>query len=76
MLEDAGDCRGGFADDAIAVMREDGESARARARAYLHKMLALRSEGLARLRESMGWTDARAPMALQGTRMSQAGLAR
>jgi len=43
-----------LADDGIAVVRDEGESARARAQAYLQTALAPRRQGLAHLRNSMG----------------------
>ena len=43
-----------LADQGITVVRDEGESALARASNYIQGFLALRAEGLAHLRQSMG----------------------
>jgi hypothetical protein len=43
-----------LADEGIAIVRDEGHSAQGRASAYLHRVLALRAEGLAHLQQAMG----------------------
>jgi hypothetical protein len=43
-----------LADEGIAVVRDDGQSAHGRASAYLKRVLELREQGLVHLRQAMG----------------------
>lgn len=48
-----------LADVGLAVVRDEGESAHARASNYLQRFMALRAEGQAHLRRSMGMDEPR-----------------
>ena len=48
-----------LADEGLAVVRDEGESAHARASNYLQRFMVLRAEGQAHLRQSMGMDEAR-----------------
>lgn len=48
-----------LADEGLAVVRDEGESAHARASKYLQRFMVLRAEGQAHLRQSMGMDEPR-----------------
>ena len=50
-----------LADEGIAVVRDEGESAHARASNYLQRFMALCADGQAHLRQSMGMDDPNRP---------------
>ena len=48
-----------LADEGLAIVRDEGESAHARASNYLQRFMVLRAEGQAHLRQSMGMDEPR-----------------